>query len=218
MAALYDALLFDLDGTLIDTESIAMASGMAAFAAVGYPVEVAFLHRLIGVDQPSSAGIIRGHVPGIDLDALHQVWGEAFQSGMKDGLTLKPGVFELLDATPDHIHRAVVTSSGREGAHHKIRLAGLAPSFATVVTVDDVTRPKPDPEPYLLAARMLGVDPRRCLAFEDSETGAEAAHRAGCTVVQVPDMVPSSRRWAHHVAEDLILGAHMAGLLPAVPR
>ncbi|NBZ86703.1 HAD family hydrolase [Stagnihabitans tardus] len=213
MSALYDALLFDLDGTLIDTETIAMASGAAAFAAVGHPVEETFLHRLIGVDQPTSVGIILGHRPGIDLDALNRLWAEGFQAGMAGGLTLKPGVFELLEATPGHIHRAVVTSSGREGAHHKIRLAGLAPSFATVVTVDDVTRPKPDPEPYLLAARMLGVDPRRCLVFEDSETGAEAAHRAGCTVVQVPDMLPSQGRWAHHVAEDLVLGARMAGLL-----
>ena len=213
MSALYDALLFDLDGTLIDTESIAMASGAAAFASLGHPVEPDFLHRLVGVDQPTSVGIILGHRPGIDLDALNRLWAEGFHAGMADGLTLKPGVFELLEATPLHIHRAVVTSSGREGAHHKIRLAGLAPSFATVVTVDDVTRPKPDPEPYLLAARMLGVDPRRCLVFEDSETGAEAAHRAGCTVVQVPDMVPSQGRWAHHLAEDLVLGARMAGLL-----
>ena len=209
---MYDALLFDLDGTLIDTESIAMTSGLAAFAEVGHPVDTEFLHQLIGVAQPISAGIILGHRPGIDLEALNRAWAVGFQCGLDRGLSLKPGVTELLGAAPGHIHRAVVTSSGRRDAHHKIGLAGLAPAFATVVTVDDVTRPKPDPEPYLLAARLLDVDPRRCLVFEDSETGAEAAHRAGCTVVQVPDMVPSAHRWAHHVAEDLILGARMAGL------
>ena len=107
----------------------------------------------------------------------------------------------------------MVTSSGRDEAHHKIGVVGLRAAFPTVVTVDDVTRAKPDPEPYLLAARLLGVSPSRCLVFEDSEAGAEAAHRAGCVVVQVPDVVQASGRWAHHVAPDLMSGARRAGLL-----
>ena len=61
-------------------------------------------------------------------------------------------------------------------------------------------------------AERLGVSPARCLAFEDSETGAEAAHRAGCTVVQVPDVGQATGRWAHHLARDLIDGAARAGL------
>ncbi|MGV8985470.1 MAG: HAD family hydrolase [Cypionkella sp.] len=209
---MYDALLFDLDGTLIDTESLAMASGLAAFAAMGYPVDLDFMHRLVGIDQPTAGGLIRAQLPGIDLEALNAHWEAGFRSGVDLGLDLKSGTAELLATAPGHLHRAVVTSSGRQEAHRKIGIAGLAPAFSTVVTVDDVAKAKPDPEPYLLAARLLGVDPARCLVFEDSEAGAESAHRAGCVVVQVPDLIPSSRRWAHHVAADLMSGARLAGL------
>ena len=209
---MYDALLFDLDGTLIDTETVAMASGLAAFQALGFAVELGFMHRLVGVDQPTAGGIIRGHLPGIDIAALNLAWSAGFRAGVNSGLRLKPGTTELLAAAPGHLRRAVVTSSGRSDAHHKIGMAGLAQAFAMVVTVDDVSCPKPDPEPYLLAARLLGVAPSRCLVFEDSEAGAEAAHRAGCVVVQVPDVVPSQGRWAHHMAGDLMSGARLAGL------
>ena len=209
---MYDAILFDLDGTLIDTESIALATGRTAFAETGFPVDDAFLHGLIGVDQPTAAHIIRARHPAIDLTALNALWNAGFQLGVDSGLRLKPGAAQVLVHAP-HLPRALVTSSSRTEAHRKLGLAGLADAFAHIVTLDDVTRPKPAPDPYLLAAEMLGVSPARCLVFEDSETGAEAAHRAGCIVVQVPDVVPSQGRWAHHLATDLMAGARAAGLI-----
>jgi beta-phosphoglucomutase-like phosphatase (HAD superfamily) len=207
----YDAILFDLDGTLIDTESIALTTGIAAFAAHGHRVDHAFMHALVGKDEPTAAQIIRTALPGVDLAAVNLHWRKGFNDGVDAGLDLKPGARDLLPALVAPL--AIVTSTGREGAHRKLGIAGIAQAFTHVVTLDDVRQPKPDPEPYLLAATLFGVSPARCLVFEDSETGAEAAHRAGCTVVQVPDIVPSEGRWAHHLAPDLLTGARMAGLL-----
>lgn len=208
---MYDALLFDLDGTLVDTESIALAAGVAAFAAHGHDVGIDFMHGLVGVDLPTASRLMLTAMPDVNVGAVNAHWRAGFEAGVEAGLTLKPGVQELLAYT--NLPLAIVTSTGRDGAHRKLALAGIAGAFAHVVTLDDVTAPKPAPDPYLLAASLLGLPPSRCLVFEDSETGAEAAYRAGCVVVQVPDVVPSLGRWAHHLAPDLLTGARMAGLI-----
>jgi HAD superfamily hydrolase (TIGR01509 family) len=208
---MYDAILFDLDGTLIDSESIALTTGLAAFAAHGHEVGEAFMHALVGKDEPTAARLIRAALPSVDLDAVNLHWRKAFSDGVEGGLELKPGTRDLLPLMTCPL--GVVTSTGRTGAHRKLGLVGIAEAFTHVVTLDDIRSPKPDPEPYLLAASLFGVAPSRCLVFEDSETGAEAAHRAGCIVVQVPDVVPSQGRWAHHLAPDLLTGARMAGLI-----
>ncbi|MFT4150793.1 MAG: HAD family phosphatase [Paracoccaceae bacterium] len=207
---MYDAFLFDLDGTLIDTESIALRTNLAVFHALGHPVDEAFLHGLIGKDAPTSAALIRDRLPGIDLALLERELTAAFYRGVDQGLSLKPGVAELLPRLD--APAVVVTSSSRAGALRKLQAAGLASAFADVIALEDVSAAKPAPDPYLLAAERLGVAPARCLVFEDSEIGAEAAHRAGCRVVQVPDILPTEGRFAHHVAPTLIEGARMAGL------
>lgn len=208
---MFDAVFFDLDGTLIDTESLALTSGLAAFAACGHPVDDAFMHGLVGKAEPMAAAIIRAAMPALDLVEFNTHWRAGFASLMQHGLPLKAGATELLPLIAQPM--ALVTSSGRAGAHHKLDLAGLTPHFREIITFEDVTAPKPAPEPYLLAASRLGVSPARCLVFEDSDIGAEAAHRAGCTVIQVPDVAPTNGKFAAHVAADLLTGARLAGLI-----
>lgn len=211
MTLQFDAVIFDLDGTLIDTESVALATGMAAFAEVGNPVDEAFMHTLVGVDNPTANARILARYPKVDFDRLQQLWREGFDRGVETNLQLKPGVAALLQALS--LPMAVATSSDRASALYKIGLAGLAPHFPHVVSRDDVVSPKPAPDPFLRAAELLGVDPARCLAFEDSEIGSQAAMAAGMYVIQVPDFVPATGRFAHHVAPDLLAGARHAGLI-----
>lgn len=207
---MYDAVLFDLDGTLIDTEAVAIRTGLVAFEALGHPVAPDFLHAMIGKDSPTASRLIVAALPRIDIDGLNAVWAQGFQAAMAAEVPLKPLVHEVLGAIA--LPLAIVTSSRRHEAQSKLVRAELRAYFTHVVVLEDVAAAKPAPDPYLLAARLLQVDPHRCLVFEDSETGAEAAHRAGCVVVQVPDILPSSGRWAHHVAADLLAGATAAGL------
>ena len=209
---MFDAVFFDLDGTLVDSERLTVQTGTAAFAAQGHHDVEDLLHSLVGVDQVTSAGMILSRFPGLELDALTATWQTAFLAAQAVDLLLKPGASQIVHGLRDSHALALVTSSRRDPAEVRLVQAGLRPAFRAVITRDDVTAPKPHPEPYLLAAATLGVDPARCLVFEDSEPGAEAAFAAGMTVVQVPDIIPASGRFAHHVARSLTDGARWAGI------
>ena len=207
----FDAVLFDLDGTLIDTERLAMTATVAAFGAMGFDADLAFLHQLVGKDMPTGDQLIAAQYPFLDLAELGRRVAAAMDLELLSGMPLKAGVHDLLSQIPHP--KAIVTSSSRNRAIEKVGQAGLSAHFVQLITLDDVTRAKPAPDAYLLAAALLGVSPARCLVFEDSEIGAEAAHAAGMFVVQVPDMVPSQGRFAHHLADDLLSGALAAGLI-----
>lgn len=208
---MFEAVIFDLDGTLLDTEAVALRLGHDCLRQLGHAPDPAVFHDLIGKDGPTSDAILRAAYPALDMATFDRMWRGGFEAALERDLPLKPFAAEVLEAI--RLPKALCTSSRRDSAARKLGLSGLGHHFAAVVALEDVPRAKPDPAPYLLAAARLGVAPAACVVFEDSEPGAASAHAAGCVVVQVPDMLPASGRYAHHVTDTLIDGARKLGLM-----
>jgi sugar-phosphatase len=179
----FDAVLFDLDGVLVDsTASVTRSWGRWAIEHDvsakalqenhGQPAQ-ALVERLLGPERVA-AGLAR--IESIEVDDAAAV--EAV-----------PGARALFASLPEH-RRAVVTSGTPPIATARLRTAGF-PLPHTLVTADDVPRGKPDPAPYLLAARRLGLPPERCLAVEDAPAGIASATAAGCQVLAVTGTAPA---------------------------
>jgi HAD superfamily hydrolase (TIGR01509 family) len=180
-----------MDGTLLDTERVAQEAFIAACAELGVTPRMDLLLRCVGAAAPIAREIIQdGYGPSLDGEAFYEEWNRHFtRLSLVTPAPLKEGAVALLDAVAElGLPMAIATSSGTVHALEKLRQAGVLERFKAVIGADQVVRPKPDPEVYLKAAGCLGADPRACLAVEDSEYGVRAAHAAGMTVIQVPDL------------------------------
>ena len=187
------AVLLDMDGTLLDTEKIYFESLVAALDAHGYADDAtALCHAIVGLPGPAcEAMLLDRYGERFPLAEINRAYIANRDRFMEAGLPLKPGTLELLDglAAAD-CPIAIVTSSSRRNAERNLSLAGIRARFDTVLTLDDVTRGKPSPDLYLLAAARLGHAPEACVAVEDSNYGVAASHAAGAITIMVPDMTP----------------------------
>ncbi|KKC37965.1 haloacid dehalogenase [Devosia epidermidihirudinis] len=190
----FQAVIFDMDGTILDTESVFRTIVFEVCAELGFEMTDAVHRSMVGGSHERTNQLL---VEAYGVTFPYSLFDERcrFVMGERsmDGVPVKAGAHEFLNELRERdIPMAVATSSRHEHAHHHLGKAGLLDMFRTVVTRDDVVNPKPHPEPYLTAARRLGVDPLTCLALEDSNTGVRAAHAAGMQTIMVPDLVHPS--------------------------
>lgn len=182
------AVLWDLDGTLVDTEPAWMASEQTLAASHGADWTMDDALAVVGLDLRDTAEYIRRrmNVSHLSVDFIIQELGTNVSRSLEDGIAWRPGAVDLFSAIADRgIPQGLVTMSYEFIARPIIS----ALDFEVVVTGDAVTLGKPHPEPYLRAIEQLDLDGNECLAIEDSPTGTASANAAGCVVLAVPHMV-----------------------------
>jgi HAD superfamily hydrolase (TIGR01509 family) len=185
------AVLFDMDGLLVDTEPLWLETETEVMARLGAPWTPQDQEALLGGSMQRTVSYLLAKGTRPAPPAVIERWMiEGMLARVRGGaVAVRPGARELLAAVAAAgLPHALVTSSRRSIADAV--LESTAMTFPVTVCADDVPVTKPDPEPYLLAAKLLGADPASCVALEDSPNGVASATAAGCRVVAVPSLVP----------------------------
>jgi len=189
------AVIFDMDGLMLDTERLAPEAWSNAALAMGVDFDMSLVPAMVGRNWADCNAMIRERYgETFPCDDLMHAWHVAYDAIVeRDGIALKPGLLELLAwLEQENVPKAVATSTRRARAVAKLELTGLMPRFAALVGGDEIARGKPEPDIFLLAAERLSQPPEQCLVLEDSEPGIRAALAAGMTPIMVPDLHPPS--------------------------
>jgi HAD superfamily hydrolase (TIGR01509 family) len=212
------AVLWDMDGTLVDTEPYWIECEFELVEAHGGTWSNEHAHAIVGSDLTESGRYIRDH-GGVDLpvDEIVNQLLDGVIARIRRAIPWRPGARDLLaELRADGIPCAMVTMSWRRLADAVVAELPRG-SFAATIVGDEVRRGKPHPEPYLAAARALSVSPRDCVALEDSPTGVRSATAAGCQVIVVPHIVDVPEARTHRRVESLT-ELHVENLMTAATR
>jgi HAD superfamily hydrolase (TIGR01509 family) len=213
-----EAVLFDMDGLLVDTESIYRDAILAEAEAQGRPMPLSLFLQMVGLPAHASDELARAHFGDhVDLAAYNADVTRRVTDRLMAGVALKQGVIELLDLLDElNMPRAIVTSSSHETVEAHLGRTGIVPRFHAVIARGDYIRGKPHPDPFLRAAEVLAKPAARCLVLEDSHNGIRAAHAAGMTAIMVPDLLDATEEMRglcfaivetlHEVREGLLKG------------
>jgi len=199
------ALIFDFDGLIVDTESIGVKIFENAFSKVGLTFDVNGFVKLVGLATGGEYDpwtIYANHTGKYSPEEVHERYSMRVDEAVRQAKPLE-GVLELIDeAKSQGLLLAVGTSSPKSWVYPKLEHFGILDKFDTIVTSDDVTEGKPSPEIFLKVLERLQVEPQNALVLEDSTNGTIAANRAGVRVVVVPNAITSRE---DHERADFIL-------------
>lgn len=205
------AVLFDMDGLLVDTEPLWFEVESSVMARLGGEWTAADQRALIGGSLPRTVSYLIGRASGPAAAASESEVADWLLGGMADLLGSRdvrplPGAVELIGAVrAAGLPFALVTSSERVIVDAVLGALALHDvEFDVVVSGSDVRNPKPHPEPYQLAAALVGADPRRCVALEDSPNGVASAQAAGCLTVAVPGIAPIAEQPGRLIVRSLV--------------
>jgi HAD superfamily hydrolase (TIGR01509 family) len=184
-------VIFDMDGLMLDTEPVSHDGWCEAGKQMGFNMGEDIYRRLVGTNYNLCKQRMKDYMGySFDFDEAYAIRSSYVRQHVdKHGISVKKGLNEILDIVDRlGIKKCVATSTDRKRAHELLSIVGIADRFDGMVGGDSIKNSKPDPEIFLKAASDCGVKPENCLVLEDSETGIQAAHRAGMRSVIVPDM------------------------------
>lgn len=186
------AVLFDMDGTITDTErvyNVFWAEAAHETGCMEFTREDALDFR--SLNHKDARILMEKKFNGrADYDKIHTLCGQMVKDYLKEnGIPKKPGVDEILSYLKEkNLKAAVVTATALERALPRLEAVGLLHSFDEVISAHEVPQGKPHPDPYLYACEKLGLQPDECIAVEDSPNGVLSAYQAGCPTIMVPDL------------------------------
>lgn len=187
----YNGAIFDMDGVLFDTERVFQQTWKELARERGVALADGFMETICGTNGAKMCRLIEQfyHVP--DGAEIVNECKRRVAEKLSKSVPEKPGAREIIEYfRAAGVRTAVASSSSRRQILSNLTLSGLLPLIDVVISGDEVTACKPDPEIFLRAAAALGCDPADCCVFEDSLGGVRAGHAAGCDTVMVPDLIP----------------------------